>query len=161
MFDWLYETPQFQSFTSNPANANQSSLQALLAGLGGPLGLGLGAASSLFSFLAGSGQRKRKKEIYSSLGSLAGQVGGLRGRLNPENLYAQSVVGFQPQLRRFDQEISRRFGFDSGQAGGYLARLMAQKFGTLRPELEQQSAGFDLRALVEAANIRAQQGSYI
>lgn len=161
MFDWLYDTPQFQSYISNPANAKQSSFDTLLAGLGGPLGAGLGAASSLFGFLGGGGQRARKKETYNSLGKYSSQVAGMRGRLNPTNLYAQTVAGFEPQRKQFDQEASRRYGFDSGQAGGFLAKLLSQKFGALRPELEQQSAGFDLNALLQAANIKAQQGQYI
>jgi hypothetical protein len=158
----------FDTLAQNPIGGGSglgtgggSALGTLLAGLGGPLGAGLSAASSLFSFLGGGGQRSRQKSIYNSLGSYASQVGGMRGRLNPTNLYAQTVAGFQPQQRRFDQEMSRRFGFDSGQAGGFLARLLSEKFGALRPELEQQSAGFDLKALVEAANIKAQQGQYI
>ena len=157
-FDTLAQNP----ISGNPfSNGGDSIFKTLLAGLGGPLGAGLSAASSLFSFLGGGGQRSRQRSIYNSLGNYASQVGGMRGRLNPTNLYAQTVAGFQPQQRRFDEQMSRRFGFDSGQAGGYLARLLSEKFGALRPELEQQSAGFDLKALLEAANIKAQQGQFI
>jgi hypothetical protein len=138
---------------SSPAPAKQSS------GFD-PLSTALGIGSQIFSYLGGGGQRKRKKEIYGDLGKFSSQVGGLKGRLNATDLYAKTVAGYAPQIRQFDEQMSRRYGFDSGVAGKYLAQKLTEFLGRLRPELEETSAGYDLNALTSAANIKSAQGQY-
>ena len=137
------------------------SLDALLAGAGGPVGAAASIASKIAAFFAGSGTRKRKKEIYTSLGQLAGQVGSMRGKLNPTNLTAIARAGAEPDIRKFGGELDKRYGFDSGKAGGEFSRSISEFLAKMYPEFAAQSANFDLETLIKQAQLKQAQGQYI
>lgn len=144
----------------SPAN-QPSSLDDLLAAFGGPYGAGASVLSKIVSYLAGGGTRKRKKDIYNSLGQIAGQFGSQVGRLNPADLTARAQVGARPQIREFGRELDERYGFDQGRAGGEFTNRISDILARLYPQFAQTSANFDLDALARKAAVTQARGQYI
>lgn len=144
-----------------------SSLFGSLAASGGNplLATGLFAGGQLFGGLAGliggAGQRRRQRGIFNDLGNFSSQLDNFQGRLNPQNLFSQSLAASRPEFNRVGRQLDERFGFDSGRAGGELSRLLSEHLGSLMPQLQRQSAEFDFLTKLKAAGVKAQQGQFV
>ena len=152
--------------SSGSSGGGVSQFTDFAAGFGGPVGLGVAAAGRVFDFFGGANKRareqdKNRKGIFRDLGGFSSDIAGEVGRLNPADLTAKSIAGLQPRIEEFDRLMQERYGFDAGRAGGVLKQKIAElRFG-IRPQMEFGAARFDLDARSRAANVKANQGSFI
>lgn len=170
MWDWIYQTPQFNQYRYGQADSGNQGFWGQLSSVpGGIPGLALNAGSELFGLLSNvfGGAGKKKKDLYRQLGNLAnigqGQIG--KPIYDVKDVEAESIVRATPRLQEQGRMIDKRFGFDQGAAGKQYGQMFSDFLGQLIPGLRTREAELrssrDTNLLGLIANIRNSQAGLI
>jgi hypothetical protein len=109
------------SYNTNLGNTAVKAGASFLAG--GPVGLGVSLAGDTINYLSSGDQRAFNQEQRNNARWAWGKAKRAYGTdvINPGQTMWASHAAMLPRMNALGEGLDRKYGFDSGRAGGYLA----------------------------------------